>query len=194
MRSNNTAETAKSATEWTVDSSKAFREIGNVSSGTMRPQDLIPTLLDVLKDFDADAHGDLLGDIPPNAFLDDDHWYWNLENGDFSSTLLIDLFDALDEHSPDYCAFGAHIGDGSDYGFWPDIESLEENSSGRYRCIQKFSDLSEIPEDMSGDVLDINGNPADVRSHVMLVNDHGNVTLFSIDHANHKLIECWAIV
>jgi hypothetical protein len=32
--------------------------------------------------------------------------------------LLSDLFDALNDIAPDGCYFGAHPGNGSDYGFW----------------------------------------------------------------------------
>jgi 23S rRNA G2069 N7-methylase RlmK/C1962 C5-methylase RlmI len=36
------------------------------------------------------------------------------------------LFDYLNQISPDNCYFGAHPGDGSDYGFWEDEEITEE--------------------------------------------------------------------
>ena len=74
--------------------------------------------------------------------------------------VIDDLMDALGEFAAPYCYFGANEGDGSDYGFWPSIDSLED--ACRYEDVLKVSDLSEIPADYVGEV--------------MLVNDHGNVT------------------
>ena len=82
--------------EWTVDTSKTFHDVGSVSHGTMREQDLIPCFIDVLAGFDEDWANEIQGEIPPNAFDDDDHWFWNTER---ASAILEDLFDALNEHA-----------------------------------------------------------------------------------------------
>ena len=78
-------------------------EIGTVSHGTMLASDLIPAFMRELpashrlrQDYDANGY---------NAAEEDD--------------LLDALFDALDSLAPEGTYFGAHPGDGSDYGFWP---------------------------------------------------------------------------
>jgi hypothetical protein len=100
--------------------------------------------------------------------IDDD-----VEAGEF---LNEDLLNALNESCPDYCYFGAHPGDGSDYGVWPSFESLEEAVSDGE--VLKCANLSDVPEDWIGSV--------------MLVNDHGNVSLYSVDGKNTK--EIWSVV
>lgn len=95
--------------------------IGTVSHGTMRPQDLIPCFLDVLSDVWPEAYdGYMVAAFSPiPAYVqdegDDSEWWAS----DDASYLLESLFDQLDEASPDGFYFGAHPGDGSDYGFWP---------------------------------------------------------------------------
>jgi len=79
---------------------------GSVSHATMRSEDLIPTFIAVLKDIDADQAAEYERDLPEDLGSE--------EACDF----LDDLFDVLDGHAPEGCYFGAHPGDGSDYGFW----------------------------------------------------------------------------
>lgn len=89
--------------------------------GTHRPQDLIPTLLDAVREYNPSAYAGLMvspfGAIP--AYVqdegDDSPWW----DGDDASYLLNEvLFDLLNEVSPEGCYFGAHPGDGSDFGWW----------------------------------------------------------------------------
>jgi hypothetical protein len=75
-----------------------------------------------------------------------------------------------------YCRFGAHEGDGSDYGFWPiDIEDIKEQVRERGVVV---SDLSEVPPRFNGEIL--------------LINDHGNASLYVLARKKLKLI--WSIV
>lgn len=76
--------------------------------------------------------------------------------------LRVSLEDALNWWTPEYMYFGAHSGNGSDFGFWPDFDSLEE--AVREKEVLKVSDMSEVPSDYEG--------------HIMHVNDHGNVSLY----------------
>lgn len=98
---------------------------GTVIHGTMRTQDIIPVLLECLEEVDPAAHAQMLmgsfGPIP--AYVedegDDSDWWTSMD----AQYLLEDLFLALDGAAPDGYYFGAHPGDGSDYGFW-ELEDL----------------------------------------------------------------------
>jgi len=82
------------------------------------------------------------------------------------------LSDALEEYAPPYFYFGAHPGDGADFGFWLS-ESFEDDFDGL-----KGSDTSEIPTSYTGEVL--------------RVNDHGNMTLYSCSRGRCR--EVWGLV
>jgi hypothetical protein len=81
---------------------------GTVSHGTMRAEDLIPTFLDELETRDAAAHATILAEYPGDIDYESEDAEYMLEA----------LFDALNACAPNGHYFGAHVGDGSDYGFW----------------------------------------------------------------------------
>jgi len=72
---------------------------------------------------------------------------------------------ALQIFAPAYCNFGAHEGDGSDFGYWPCMDAIEE--------LPKIADNSEeaIRAEQS----------EDYSTDVCYVNDHGNVTVYGAD-------------
>lgn len=122
---------------------------GSVSSGTMRPEDLIPAFVSVLEDLvENGEYAELIAKA--NAI----EYYDSEDAGD----ILEELFDALNGAAPAYAYFGAYPGDGSDYGFWLS-ECFEEDFDGL-----KVDDTSEVPVDYTGEVLH--------------VSDHGNPTLY----------------
>jgi hypothetical protein len=93
---------------------------GTVIHGTMRTQDLIPAFLDALRDCAPAEYEQLMacpfGTIPAYVFDDgDDSPWWSSDDAD---SLLDELFDALNDAAPEGLYFGAHPGDGCDYGFW----------------------------------------------------------------------------
>ncbi len=155
--------------------------LGTVSHATMKPEDLIPCFLDLLKELDENneytsviAEGEKIIkyneekedlNIPEDKDLD-----WDSEN--VSEYLNEDLWNALDSFAPPYCYFGAHPGDGSDYGYWPcDLDDIDFDGI-------KVSDLSEVPDNYTGELF--------------LVNDHGNVTFYEVKDGETK--EIWSIV
>lgn len=84
--------------------------IGSISHGTMRREDLIPTFVAELKRHQtAEQYAELIAHAESIVDFDDEA----------AGDVLCDLFDALDEVAPEGTYFGAHPGDGSDYGFWP---------------------------------------------------------------------------
>jgi len=144
-------------------------ELGTVSHGTMRNEDLIPAFRELLEELDEDKeYVDLIADCKEIE-----------ESGDYDAEIawivLEELIDALYCFSPGYCYFGARIGDGSDYGYWANLESIEATiQDGELLSV---SDLSDVP-----------------RGHnefVVVTNDHGNMTLYEpvIEYR-----EVWAIV
>lgn len=148
--------------------------LGSVSHGTLRPQDLIPTFLDLTRELAPDEYAQLcaqpFGPIPAHALEDDDADWWISEDAGY---LLEELEDLLMSNAPNYCLFGPHEGDGSDFGFWPDWWEVEGGIDDGE--ILKVSDLSEVPDDWRGLTL--------------VVNDHGNATLYDTDGG-----EVWGIV
>lgn len=97
-----------------------FRYAGSISTNTLRFQDLIPTFLAVLKDL-CEVNG-----APVRSEYDEIVGKWDVENLDYSlqdgsndvAFLLDELCEALEECAPDGYCFGAHSGDGADFGFW----------------------------------------------------------------------------
>ena len=154
-----------------------FKYIGSISSGTMRSEDLISEFADVLRNLANDAAPvRFTGEPDPNHVkLCDEADALEDYDSDDAEYILDELMIALNEYAPDYFYFGTHPGDGADYGFWivDDVAQCVKDDGGLI-----VSDTSEVPDDYTDIVLDIN--------------DHGNTTLYSAD--NGKLSEIWAVV
>lgn len=91
----------------------------SVIHGTMRNCDIIPALLEVIKDtpeyeqmMASAGHAVHKACNRIDTFNDD---WWSSDEADF---LCAELFDICDLYAPDGYVFGSHPGDGSDYGYW----------------------------------------------------------------------------
>jgi hypothetical protein len=102
-------------------------EIGTIIHGTLRMEDLIPAFADELERLDEEKKYDYLvkeardfvvSSYDGEMITEDDHLTFDSEDANWS---VEELIDALNEFAPDGCYFGAHEGDGSDFGFWPNI-------------------------------------------------------------------------
>ena len=93
-------------------------ELKNVSlsEATMRPQDLMPAFIYAIRQIDPD-NKPLMDNIDELEKDIKNHGSDYYETEECSLDLAY-LFDTLNELAPDGYYFGAHPGDGSDYGFW----------------------------------------------------------------------------
>lgn len=142
-------------------------KLGSVSTGTLRNEDLIPAFVTELRA--------LRGSVPKELHNLARAFDAGKLNESDSGELLVSLENTLSEFAPSYCYFGAHPGDGADFGFWL-FEDFQQ--SARDDGALEVSDTSEVPADYSGEVLHIN--------------DHGNATLYSAQQG--KLTEVWSVV
>lgn len=87
----------------------------SLSEATMRPEDLIPCFISSLRQIAPENLG-LMSSLNEMEYdLENNPQYFENENSQFD---LDYLFDTLNEYAPEGYYFGAHPGDGSDYGFW----------------------------------------------------------------------------
>lgn len=130
--------------------------IGSISHGTLRAEDLAVSFADELRRM-APEH-----DRVKEADAVQTLWAagWNdIYDDERVSELVNDLQDALNEYAPPFCYFGNTDGDGSDFGFWPCMEEIEE-----LPCV---ADPNEVENHL--------GEPC------RFINDHGNVTVYGAD-------------
>lgn len=105
-------------------------ESGSISHGTLLPEDLIPAFAMELRA--------LCTEHREHIRLVDEANHLAQRNGfdnEHVDELIIELIDALNEHAPEGHYFGAHEGDGSDFGFWPiedDDEIVDRIDRGDY--------------------------------------------------------------
>lgn len=97
----------------------------SISHGTHRPVDLIDSFLYAVNDLDTE--GIFLNDICIKAgktfrlfcILDQNNQYPSPRLYERAGYVIESLTDALNTFAPEGFYFGAHPGDGSDFGFWP---------------------------------------------------------------------------
>ena len=136
--------------------------IGSISSGSLKTEDLIQAFVDELTYYSPARAASLIQEYEPS---DPEELDYESEEASF---YLEALTEALEDLAPVGLYFGSAEGDGADFGFWPlneyDLEGVET-----------VSDLSKVE-----------------TRYVRLVNDHGNVTMFSL--GADGLVELWSAV
>lgn len=160
----------------TMNPIKHHAPLGAIIGGTHRLADLVPCFAEVLeklarKNGVIDRHAELLSRA--RQIIRDKNW-----DGEDAFAVHDELVEALDDYAPPYARFSAHEGDGASFGFWlDDIESIKvvitDLMSGMV-----VGDLSEVPESFNGEVL--------------VINDHGNVSLYVSARGKFRCI--WSVV
>ena len=97
-------------------------EPGTVVRGTLRREDIFPAVIRCLFELDREqcrefekANPDLLQALCDKECGIPTDW-WDSEEASF---VMEELSDLLNGYAPEGHYFGAHPGDGSDFGFWP---------------------------------------------------------------------------
>jgi len=146
---------------------------GTISHGTMRSCDLIEAFLSALRDLD-DSDPENIDEARALEIADREGWL-NDEGQIAASEVVTELSDKLNEFAPSYGYFGAHPGDGSDYGFWLSEDWQERAKDDGV----EFGD--ELPE------------VAPESGMFCVVSDHGNATFYYRDSKGEWNQE-WAVV
>lgn len=143
--------------------------IGSISHGTLRTEDLLEAFSSEL-DWQFRRNGNFFS-LPENRedgrkihelcgeaqdqYEEDGE---TLKDESIADEVVQSLSDALNQFAPAYCYFGAHEGDGSDFGFWPSRWGIDELPT-----VEDSDAAKELGEDCKS------------------VNDHGNVTVYGGD-------------
>jgi len=136
-------------------------DIGSISHGTSRSEDLASALIGALLGQGWKETAQIiteLRDVESGADTISD------------SEVIADAMDDLNNCVPPYCYFGAHEGDESDLGVWLDHHAFEQ--ACRDRNILKISDLADLDNHDRAYLAGF--------EHIAVVNDHGNVTLYPV--------------
>ena len=124
--------------------------IGTISHGTLRNEDLLESFTSELAWLgDEDPQNEI--PLLKEAIAAD-------PESEEASEIINELADALNDLAPPYCYFGSSEGDGSDFGFWP--------------CMESINNLPRVEDSDEAKAL---------GTDCCFVNDHGNITIFGGD-------------
>lgn len=134
-------------------------QIGTVSHGTLRTEDLVDTFESELRFYAPDTLAQIEAEHGDAGFDAEGE----IEDHEAAGYYLEALTEALEALAPDFCYFGNLEGDGSDFGFWPDMDRIQDVIDGGTRDPQDAETVINVEEG--------------VRIHV---NDHGNLSIYRI--------------
>ena len=122
-----------------------------LSHGTMRQEDLIPTFMGFLHDVKVSCGivaevNNLQTEVDELELEEKEGYGTYYKNPDDANWILHeDIWELLYDIAPEFTYFGSHEGDGAAYGFWTDVDILREHVQDMLAPIVKddFPDLGE---------------------------------------------------
>ena len=124
-------------------------QLGSISTGTLRTEDLL-----------AAFHSTIAASGTPPALAEDGY----IDGGArYSDGELLEVYtEQLESLCPPFVYFGTLEGDGADFGFWPDIETIQE-----------IVNIAECDASQGISCPD--------DGVIVQVSDHGNVTVMDME-------------
>ena len=165
--------------------------LGEISSGTLNPKDLVPSYLWELKRLRLTKPERKAVEDVERASEAEGYYDGNGEDGSADPVEdMVALGDILDAHTPPFAYFGSIEGDGACIGVWPSHESIDDAisegeilrvSDRGWKCGDEENDTQynhchKIPEGLGW-------------RYRLVINDHGNMTLYT---RNGR--EVWGVV
>ena len=157
--------------------------LGSISTDTLRPEDLLTAFADALDSLDCKRFYAKVGPSSLDLYYPSElvfsayrcRNYYQEETLGSNPTIEDDaaylineeLPNALEAHCPPFVFFGSLPGDGADFGFWPDLEAIDESCGLKHHRRTHNPDTGEI-------VLEDD-------SVIVQINDHGNVTVMDME-------------
>ena len=170
-------------------------QLGSISTGTLRPEDLLTSFADKLDSFDCKAFYSKVGKDSFELYYPSElifsayrcrNYYQEQELGsnptieeDAEYLVNEQLPDALQEYCPPFVYFGTHEGDGADFGFWADSNSLDEalyNQTGAPHLDNVPSYCLPMHQDYPYGEITLEDD-----SVIVQLSDHGNVTVMDME-------------
>ena len=107
-------------------------QLGSISTGTLRPEDLLPRFMGALEE--------LTGTIEER--YDEDN--------------MDELIDDLNNACPPFVYFGTLEGDGADFGFWADFDAIDESCARKHHRCTHNPDTGEIVLEDESVIVQVN--------------------------------------
>lgn len=141
--------------------------LGSITSGTLRIDDLLRAFAGELEALDSSGrYAHMVAEARGVRSEPDD-----------AHEVLSELEEALGTFALPYTYFGAHAGDGANYGYWPDWDAIESD--------RRDGTLA------SGDSLPADGASAPLYLHI---SDHGNAELYQWEPDHGRWRSVWGEV
>lgn len=151
-------------------------ELGSIVHGTHLPSDLVPAFLEEAKRVNPESETVKRIDRVVSAVIDDvdddatTEAFWLSE---FATEAIQELDQEIGsaDDAPPYFYFGAHPGDGSDFGWWFDNGAFEYAVNDR-----EIVKVDGLPDDLQT----FRAEHRDAQ-YIAVISDHGNVELYCMD-------------